>query len=989
MMKRTFSLLLVALMIFGLLPTGARALEADFVVGNSDLNIQNGGVMLAAGEDFYFVHEGVFLQRGERVIALSADQARNLNLYRGYLYYTVGAVLLRIPAEGGSAERVFEAESSIDRLYVVNGDFVYLSGGLAFARKPGEQAARQLPAPSGVRNLIPTPQGNLYLTGAVFDYTLWAGERQLLSGVNSCYIDSDYLAVQKAGKNYMISLHTLFNGFDPATDLENFNIHGKVSMLELFTSADENAISEDNENNELQLDFAALLNEVGLTPNVSAVSLMTMEPGAVPTLSEGQRNIVKRARQLTEIEWTPLENLTQWGERGTFKAETTYKGIPYGQPVNTNGYVGYGVSIEGFAAAARDNSSKLHTNYSMYNKIAPSYSTDCSGYVSYAWELKQRKTTYSISEVSEKVGDKSLYSLQVGDALNDISSHVVLISDLTYDASGAVVGLEVMEQTPVITQVTRYGQGASRTLASFQSYYFGRGYEIYRNPSRDAVTYTPNPAVPLDGEIVPGQKERAPKTKTTGIVGGKTVALEASGAAIYYTLDGSMPTSNSTKYTAPITVNKTTKLRAIAVSGRFQESEILEYNVKLPPAKTPTASPVSGTVLGDLAAAGSQIKLESTSGAKIYYTTDGTEPTTESRIYTTPITINQNTTIRAFAESLGVSRSEMATLSYRLAQTFTITASAGAGGSISPSGTKLVLQTTSQAYTIIPATGFIVKDVLVNGSSVGAVTSYSFSNINANNSITASFTSSATLPFTDVKQSDWFYDAVGFVYAKTLFNGVSENSFAPEITMSRGMFATVLGRFSGLSSGLKSGLGLVTGTGVNIRKDPTIESEKVGYITNRNTAVQVLGKSGDWFEVSYGTVTGYIRNDLIRVYQNNYTDLKPNEYYSPYVEWSFLSGVATGVASGSFLPDKDISREEMCLMLYQYAQYAGKTLPTKVEKKSFTDDGAISQNAKAAVYALQQAGVIDGMGDGSFSPKSTATRAQVAKIFMTYSNAAQ
>lgn len=987
MLKRTFSLLLAALMIFGLLPAGAGALEADFTIGNSDLNIQNDGVMLSAGEDFYFVHDGIFLQRGEQVIALSADAGRNLNLYGGYLYYTVGAVLLCIPAEGGAAERVFEAEGSIDRLYVVNGDFVYLSGGAAFVRKPGETAAKRFSGPSGIRNLIPTPQGNLYLTGEVFDYSLWAGERQLLSGLTSCYTDSGYLAVQKAGENYMISLHKLFNGFDPAADLEEFNIHGKVSMLELFTPTDENAISEDNDNNELQLDFAALLNDAGLEPNVSAVSLMTAEPGVAPPLSEGQKNIVKRARQLTEIEWTPLENITQWGERGIFKAETTYVGLPYGQPVNTGGYVGYGISLEDFAAAARDNSSKLHTTYSMYNKIAPCYSTDCSGYVSYAWDLKQRKTTYSISEVSEKVGDKSLYSLQVGDALNDISSHVVLISDLTYDASGAVIGLEVMEQTPVITQVTRYGQGASRSLASFQSYYFGRGYEIYRNPNRDAVTYTPNPAVPLDGEIAPGQKERAPKTKTTGIVGGKTVSLEASGAAIYYTLDGSTPTANSTKYTAPITMNKTTKLRAIAVSGRFPESEILEYNVKIPAAKTPVASTVSGTVLGNLAAAGSQIKLESTSGAKIYYTTDGTEPTTASAVYSAPITINRDTTIRAFAEGQGMSRSETATLSYRLAQTFTITASAGAGGSISPSGAKSVLQTTSQSYTITPASGFAVKDVLVNGSSVGAVTSYTFPNINANHSITATFTSSVNLPFTDVKQSDWFYDAVGFVFAKSLFNGVSETAFAPETTMSRGMFATVLGRFAGLPSGLKSGVGLVTATGVNIRKDATTDSEIAGFISNRNTVVQVTGKSGDWFGVSYGAVSGYIRNDLIRVYQNNYADLKVNEYYSPYVEWAYLSGVATGVASGSFAAEQSISREEMCLMLYQYARFAGKTLPAKVEKKSFTDDGAISQTAKAAVYALQQAGVIDGMGDGSFSPKSTATRAQVAKIFMAYANA--
>jgi hypothetical protein len=71
--------------------------------------------------------------------------------------------------------------------------------------------------------------------------------------------------------------------------------------------------------------------------------------------------------------------------------------------------------------------------------------------------------------------------------------------------------------------------------------------------------------------------------------------------------------------------------------------------------------------------------------------------------------------------------------------TYTITATAGAGGSISPSGTVTVSQGGSQAFTLAPATGYKAVDVKVDGTSVGAVASYSFSNITANHTISATF----------------------------------------------------------------------------------------------------------------------------------------------------------------------------------------------------------------------------------------------------------
>ena len=994
MFRKTIGFLTALVICISLLPTVSFAVSNTWrKPGNSDINIMNGGVMLNDGDDFYFVQDGIFVQSGEEVRALSSDKGKNLNLSDGYIFYTEATEIFKIPKDGGLKELVFTADAEIDQMYVFGDKICYLAGGSVYELPRQDSAAFKISKFNNIEGFIPTPYGNIWITGEQFNYTVWAEDAKVLTGVSSCYSDSGYLAVQIQNKNYMVEMQKLFRGFNSATDLKDFNIHGTVTLSQLLDADTENTISEFNDNNELQFDFNALLIEAGL--KAESVQLMetadanTTTATIIPEVSQGQLNIVKRARQLTEIQWTPLEDIYQWGQMGVFKAETTYTGIPYGQPVNTNGYIGYGVSLETFASSVLNNTSKLYTTYSTYNKIAPSLSTDCSGYVSYAWGLTNRKTTYSLVNVAQNVGNQSLYSLQVGDCLDKTSSHVVLVSELTYDINGNIIGVEIMEQTPVITRVTRYGEGESRSLNSFQSYYLNNGYVIYRNPNRETVTYTPSPFVPLDGEVVPGTKEAAPKSHTTPFVGGKSVTLtsDTNGALIYYTLDGSAPTSASTPFSGTITVYSTTKLRAIAVSGNYSDSTILEYTIKIPQVPTPTASISSGLSSGSLVSSGAQIKLSSVSGATIYYTTDGTEPSASSKVYSAPITLTQDTTIRAMAEAKGMSRSQTAELSYKVGAVYTISATANSGGSISPTENSSVLATGSKVYSITPSSGYAISNVLVDGVSVGAVSSYTFSNVNANHTISASFKSTAQIPFTDVKSDAWFYDAVSFAYANRLFNGTSETTFAPDTTMTRGMFVTVLGRFAGLSDGLTSGIGLVTGTGVNIRTAPSTDAEVAGFVSNKNTAVQVFSQNGDWYQVQYGTVTGDIRRDLIKVSSGDYSDLISGRYYSPYAEWAYLTGIANGVAGATFDAEYNITREHMCLLLYNYALTYGKTLPVVNDKAAFTDDAAISSNIKTVVYALQQAGVINGMGDGSFSPQSTATRAQVAQIYMKFVNA--
>jgi hypothetical protein len=271
---------------------------------------------------------------------------------------------------------------------------------------------------------------------------------------------------------------------------------------------------------------------------------------------------------------------------------------------------------------------------------------------------------------------------------------------------------------------------------------------------------------------------------------------------------------------------------------------------------------------------------------------------------------------------------------------------------------------------------------------MGAISGYVFSDIGSDHSISASFKSAAVLPFTDVNSGDWFYDAVSYAYAGALFQGTSETSFSPGDTMPRGMFVTVLGRLAGVPQSYTGGrIGVITGEGVNIRGGPSTEEDKVATVSNRFTAVQVLDESGGWYQVRYGANEGYIRNDLLLVYDNNYSDLPLDQYYSVFTQWACITGVADGAASSAFDASSDISREDMALMLYNFIRIYGKNLSSDIPPTVFSDEGQMGALTRDAIYALQRAGVISGMGDGSYAPKSSATRAHVAQIFCNFASA--
>jgi N-acetylneuraminic acid mutarotase len=181
--------------------------------------------------------------------------------------------------------------------------------------------------------------------------------------------------------------------------------------------------------------------------------------------------------------------------------------------------------------------------------------------------------------------------------------------------------------------------------------YFSSGYS--------GATYSINPQAPQTAApsfSVPAGSYASVQTVT--------ISDTTSGAFIYYTTDGSTPTTNSTMYTSPITVSSSETLQAIAVASGDTGSPVTSavYTINLSAAAEPAFSLASGTYTGSQ----SVTLSDTTTGATIYYTTNGTAPTANSTIYSGAITVSASETIEAIAVASGYANSAVASATYTI-----------------------------------------------------------------------------------------------------------------------------------------------------------------------------------------------------------------------------------------------------------------------------------------------------------------------------------
>jgi hypothetical protein len=163
---------------------------------------------------------------------------------------------------------------------------------------------------------------------------------------------------------------------------------------------------------------------------------------------------------------------------------------------------------------------------------------------------------------------------------------------------------------------------------------------------------------------------------------GQSVSITSgsAGAAIYFTTNGTPPTTSSNVYTGPVAVNASETLEAIAVASGYSPSAVGTAIYSIGPIlPTPTFSPVQGTYTTPQAVT----IFESTPGGSIYYTTNGTTPTTSSSLYSAPITVSANETLQAIAAGTGYNNSAVAAAAYAIAPVLAAPTFSPVGGTYS------------------------------------------------------------------------------------------------------------------------------------------------------------------------------------------------------------------------------------------------------------------------------------------------------------------
>ncbi|MBQ7923386.1 MAG: S-layer homology domain-containing protein [Clostridia bacterium] len=192
-------------------------------------------------------------------------------------------------------------------------------------------------------------------------------------------------------------------------------------------------------------------------------------------------------------------------------------------------------------------------------------------------------------------------------------------------------------------------------------------------------------------------------------------------------------------------------------------------------------------------------------------------------------------------------------------QEFNISASANAGGTISPEGISKVKYDKNITYIITPDEGYAIADVLVDGKSVGAVSEYTIKRVKKAHTITAVFEEIEWKnPFTDVSEEAWYYEDVEFVYENDLMIGTDNDVFSPNAIVNRAMLVTVLWRLEG---------------------SPIIDSHV------------------------------------------DFVDVPANEWYTDAVNWASANGIVNGYGDGTFGANKDLTHEQVMAILNRYAVY--------------------------------------------------------------------
>lgn len=171
-------------------------------------------------------------------------------------------------------------------------------------------------------------------------------------------------------------------------------------------------------------------------------------------------------------------------------------------------------------------------------------------------------------------------------------------------------------------------------------------------------------------------------------------------------------------------------------------------------------------------------------------------------------------------------------------------------------------------------------------------------------------------PYGDIAATDWYYNSVAYVTMHKLMKGMSENSFSPQVAMTRGMAVTILGRLAGINP------------------------------------------------------ENYTKN--------SFSDVEKGSWYAGYAQWALEEGITKGTEDNKFSPEDIITREQMTTFFYRYAKPT--TTPNTMWLAVFSDKNKISSYATDAMAWAVEAKLFEGYPDGTLRPQSSMIRGEIATL---------
>ena len=244
---------------------------------------------------------------------------------------------------------------------------------------------------------------------------------------------------------------------------------------------------------------------------------------------------------------------------------------------------------------------------------------------------------------------------------------------------------------------------------------------------------------------------------------------------------------------------------------------------------------------------------------------------------------------------------------------YIIRATAGAGGSITPSGDVSVRAGANQTFTITPNRGYAVSDVKIDGRSIGAVRSYTFENISASHTIEVQFRVRSS--FVDVPSGSYYEDAVVWAVANGITTGTDAAHFSPDGICTRAQAVTFLWRAAGRPAPESRTMPFTDVPADSYYYDAVLWAVENGI--TKGTSSTTFSPDDTCTRAQIVTFLWRSEQSPAAGSSNPFTDVSADAYYADAVLWAVKEAITTGTTRTTFSPDAECTRAQIVAFLWR------------------------------------------------------------------------